>query len=145
MICSDDRYLEYPFSALVRSDYTALQQYGRAKLEFRSENGAIPCRAGFNSVIGSLPCRFLGHSFLPLSPQRLELPASRTSLVCRKRQRHNPSHHRSEPRSRQVPFRQHQPVVPRMLHQPPVRLRVMEACCCWRWLSGKPTYTSEGR
>jgi len=21
-------------------------------------------------------------------------------------------------------------------HQPPVRLRVMDTCCCWRWLGG---------
>ena len=59
------------------------------------------CRPGFDHVIGSLLCRFLGHSFLLLS-QRFDLLASRSLLVCRQGQQRDPSHHRSEQRSRQV-------------------------------------------
>lgn len=56
---------------------------GRPTPQCRSQNRAIPCRSGFDRVVGSLPCRFLGHSFLFFSPQRFDL-ALRSSLVCRK-------------------------------------------------------------
>jgi hypothetical protein len=42
--------------------------------------------------------------------------------VCRKRQQRDPAQHRREPPSREVSFRQHQPVVPRMLNQSPAGL-----------------------
>ena len=49
----------------------------RAKLEFRSKNGAIPRRPGLDRVIEIVPRRFLRHSFLLLSPPRFDLLASR--------------------------------------------------------------------
>jgi hypothetical protein len=48
-------YLESPFSALIRSNYTALQPFAWAKLEFQSKNGAIPNHPGLDRVIESLP------------------------------------------------------------------------------------------
>jgi hypothetical protein len=119
IFCTSRNLLFRPWFARIIPLFSSL---ARAKLQFRSKNRAIPCCPGLNRVIECLPRRFCRHSFLLLSLQRLDLLASRSSLVCRKGQQRDASHHRSEPRSRQVPFRQHQPVVPRVLHQPPSRL-----------------------
>jgi len=54
----------------------------RPTARFWSKNGAIPRRPGLERVIEIVPRRFLRHSFLLLCPQRLELPALRSLLVC---------------------------------------------------------------
>jgi hypothetical protein len=54
----------------------------------------------------------------PLSPVIRIRGVAVDRLVCWKRQQRNPAQHRREPYSRQVSFRQQQPIVTGMLHQP---------------------------
>jgi hypothetical protein len=62
----DTFVLESPFSAPIRLDCIAPEGLAGTNLHLRSKNRAIPCRSGLDRVISSLPCRFLGHSFLLL-------------------------------------------------------------------------------
>jgi len=95
----------------------------RPTQHLRSKNRAISCRPGIARLIESHPRRFLRHQSPPLSSAIRFTDFAVSRLVCRKRQHHDPAQHRREPYSRQVSFRQHQPVVPRMLRQPAAGLQ----------------------
>jgi hypothetical protein len=66
----------------------------RAKLEFRSKNGAIPRRPGLDRVIEIVPSSIFHTLFPPLFSSAIRFTGLAIIVSSR---------HRSEPRSRQVP------------------------------------------
>ncbi len=96
--------------------------FGRSDLHLWPKGGAIPHHSGLGYVYEGVSRRFLRHCSIPHRFQPFDLLVSRSSLVCREGQQRNPSQHRRESCSRQMPFGRQQPVVPRVLCQSSARL-----------------------
>ena len=82
----------------------------------------IRCRSGLRCVGVNISHRYRRHFTLLTDSQRFDLCSCHQLLACRKREYRNPPQQRREPPSRQVSFRQQQPVVLCMLYQSPTGL-----------------------